>query len=95
MSEKAASCMTSVYIVSPLKPDADRTLRTALPTEPTPDCIGPGSAGSRPAAISSLRNFTTFSPTFCVAGVTGLNFWGGSSLSVITMAAIFSGGQGT
>ena len=64
---KPYSCMTSVYMLRPWKPLEARQLSTALPTEPTPDWIGPGFSGRRPAAISCLRNLTTFTPMVLVA----------------------------
>lgn len=71
-----------------------RPLSTALPTEPTPDWMGPMDSGSLPASTSPSRNFTTFSPIFAVLSENGLNCCGWSCRSVRTMAAIFSLGQG-
>ena len=86
--------MTSVYIVSPVKPLSVSASSTALPTLPTPDWIGPGSSGSRPSSISFFRNDAIFSAMRFVTGVTGLKLAGLSALSVMTMPAIFSGGHG-
>ena len=72
----AESCMTSVYIIMFLSPLFARPLSTALPTEPTPDWMGPMLSGNLPAATSPSRNFTTFSPIFAVVALMGLKLCG-------------------
>src|SRR5699024_3600665 len=94
IKSKTASCNTSEYTSKFSNSESTMPCKTALATEPIPDCRGANSFVNRPSSISLRKKSIKLSAITCVSSSGEIMVEGESSCSVKTIPRTFLTSKG-